>query len=95
MCHIKFLHLPSLLTIVSSKKREEIFVNAKEAGVFAAHFRTLRKAKGFTQTELALEANVDITTIARIEAGRQNITLDTIFGLSKALGISAKDLFDF
>ena len=55
----------------------------------------LRKKKGFTQNELALEANVDVTTIARIEAGRQNITLDTIFGLSQALQIPPKELFDF
>jgi transcriptional regulator with XRE-family HTH domain len=80
---------------VSSKKREDVFVHAKEAGIFADHFRMLRKKKGLTQNDLAIEANVDVTTIARIEAGRQNITLDTIFGLSKALGIMPQELFAF
>jgi transcriptional regulator with XRE-family HTH domain len=83
------------LIAVSSKKREEVFVHAKQAEIFANHLRFLRKEKGFTQMELAYEANVDVSTIARIEAGRQNVTLDTIFGLAKALKVHPKELFDF
>jgi len=80
---------------VSSPKTEDVFTHSQQAQKFAIHFRKLRIEKGLTQDELALEANVDRSTIARIEAGRQNITLDTIFGLSEALKISLKTLFDF
>src|ERR1035437_6212332 len=92
-CYVSSVNIT--FALVSSKTREEIFVHAKEAEFFAIHFRLLRKEKGFTQEALAIEANVDVSTIARIEAGRQNITLDTIFGLSKALGVSLKEFFDF
>ena len=80
---------------MSSKTTEEVFIYTKEAQAFANHFRTLRKEKGFTQDQLATEASVDVSTIARIEAGRQNITLDTIFGLAKALDVSLQELFNF
>jgi len=46
----------------------------------------LREAAGMTQTELARKLKTTQSAVARIEAGKQNISTDTIKKLSRALG---------
>jgi transcriptional regulator with XRE-family HTH domain len=46
--------------------------------------RQLREYKGMTQAELAEEAGVDESTVARIESGEESpLPLDMLFGLTK------------
>lgn len=46
----------------------------------------LREAAGLTQTELANKLETTQSAIARLEAGKQNISTDTLKKISKALG---------
>ena len=46
----------------------------------------LRKNAGLTQQELADKCGIDRTHIVKIENGRFNFTIDTLFLISKALG---------
>ena len=46
----------------------------------------LREAAGMTQTELARKLKTTQSAVARIEAGKQNISTDTLKKLSRALG---------
>lgn len=55
----------------------------------------LRKAKGFSQRELAYTADVSISQISRIERGEINITISTAFAIAKAMKMDLKELFDF
>ena len=55
----------------------------QEIGGVVSHLRT---DKGMTQTELAKALGTSQPTIYRIERGRQNVSLDMVRKLSKALG---------
>ena len=59
---------------------------------FVAHvgrrLGALRVEKGVTQQELADRLDTALKNLQRIEAGRQNLTLRTIFRVTRALGVS-------
>jgi ribosome-binding protein aMBF1 (putative translation factor) len=46
----------------------------------------LRKQKGLTQSQLAERLNTKQSVISRIETGDQNITLENLMNIVKALG---------
>lgn len=59
------------------------------------HIRRLRKARGWSQTELGAHAGISRATIAQIELGRyRSVDLDTVVALAKALGVSPSILID-
>ena len=62
---------------------------------FAAQMKKVRNAKGFTQSQLAFEAGISLSQIARIETARINPTLSTIFVLARTMGVPLPELFDF
>ncbi len=62
---------------------------------FGQRVRFLRKEKGMTQEQLSLEIDADNSYIANIENAHRDIPLSRIYKISKALGISLKELFDF
>lgn len=51
--------------------------------------REARKAKGFTQEDLAKLLDVSRVVVSDYETGKQNLTLDTIDRVANALGIEA------
>jgi DNA-binding XRE family transcriptional regulator len=51
-------------------------------------FRTARENKGISQEDLAEKANINRTTLSKIESGLRNATLDTLMRLAKALGMN-------
>jgi transcriptional regulator with XRE-family HTH domain len=53
--------------------------------LFGKRIRELRKAKGWSQDELAWRAGLDRTYISGIERGERNISLINIHRLSNAL----------
>ena len=53
----------------------------------------LRKQKGWSQEDLALEANINKNYICDMENGRRNPSLEIIERLAKAFGISISELF--
>ena len=55
----------------------------------------VRKKKGFSQANLAYDANVPVNQIGRIERGEINTTISTLFAIAKALEVDMKTLFEF
>jgi transcriptional regulator with XRE-family HTH domain len=53
-----------------------------------------RKQKGLTQTELAKQLHTSQAAIARIESGKQNITIGYVENIAKALGCKVKIIFE-
>jgi transcriptional regulator with XRE-family HTH domain len=58
----------------------------------AANLRRLRMARGLSAAALARESGVARATLAELEAGRGNPTVETLYGLAKVLGVTFADL---
>lgn len=56
--------------------------------------RLLREAKNISQQDLAALCNFEKANMARLEAGRTNPTISTLFKISKALQITLSVLLD-
>lgn len=52
----------------------------------------MRQERGLSRQELAQEAGVATTTVARVEAGGAAVRLRTVRGLGRALGVDHKSL---
>jgi len=57
--------------------------------------RELRKAKGYTQEQLAELVGVEPRHISRVEGGYSSPSIDRLAKVSEVLGVPIKDLFDF
>lgn len=57
--------------------------------------RSLRKEKGLSQEELADLANVHFTYIGKIERGEINATIESLYNITEALGVSIIELFRY
>lgn len=60
--------------------------------IFGDVIRTRRKEKDISQERLAADSNLQRTFISRIERGKAQPTLVTIFEISKALGLDPADI---
>jgi transcriptional regulator with XRE-family HTH domain len=60
---------------------------------FADNVRAAREKAGLTQEQLAWAAGLHQTEIARIEGGRRNPGLETIFKVARGLGVPPATLF--
>ena len=56
------------------------------------NIRKYRENKGWTQEQLAFEADLHRAYIGQIERGEKNIGLQNLEKIAKALGIRVKDL---
>lgn len=54
-----------------------------------------RKARGYTQLQLAEKVGIDRSHMSSIELAAAGVSLDVIFSLCDALDITPKELFDF
>lgn len=54
--------------------------------------RALRLDRGMTLQQIAARANLDVSTLSRLEAGKRRLALDHIPALAAALGVTADDL---
>lgn len=54
--------------------------------------RELRTQQGLTLQQVADRANLDLSTLSRLEAGKRRLALDHLPGLAAALGVSADEL---
>lgn len=54
--------------------------------------RELRSQQGLTLQQVAERANIDISTLSRLEAGKRRLALDHLPSLASALGVTADDL---
>ncbi|MGY3494377.1 helix-turn-helix domain-containing protein [Bradyrhizobium sp. USDA 4502] len=64
------------------------------AKALGRNVRRLRKAKGWTQDELAAKAQIEQMAISLIENTRANPTLQTLETIAGCLGVRFIDLFD-
>lgn len=55
--------------------------------------KELRIRKNISQKDLALECNFEKASMSRIEAGKTNITILTLFKIMTALDADVKDFF--
>lgn len=58
----------------------------------AANVRGLRAARGLSAAGLARASGVSRATLAELEAGRGNPTVETLYGLASVLGVTLSDL---
>ena len=61
--------------------------------IFGLQVRRMRKAKGWTQEELADSSNLDRTYIGGIERGERNVALINIYRIAQALDVSPAEFF--
>lgn len=64
-------------------------------GRFGNRMKELRKKKGLSQEKLALDIEMDLTSINEIENGHRSPKLITMYKISRALGVNLRDLADF
>jgi transcriptional regulator with XRE-family HTH domain len=62
---------------------------------FGRKIREVRKSVGLSQEALGFKSNIHRTYIGAVERGEQNVSLDNIYKLAKALKVEIKELFDF
>lgn len=58
-----------------------------------AQIRSLRKARGLSQEQLAERADLHYTMIGAVERGERNITLENLAKIAKGLALPLRDLF--
>ena len=62
--------------------------------IVGKQIRLLRKRFKMTQSVLASKVNMEESALQRIEAGRTNPTIKTLFKISNALNVELKVLFE-
>jgi len=70
--------------------RNQAYINA-----FGGNLKKLRLAKKLSRETLAAHARIETMQIYRIETGKINTTISTVFAIATALDISPKKLLDF
>ena len=60
---------------------------------FGKRVAFLRKQKGWSQEDLALESGIATSYLCEVEKGKRNPTLNVINRLAKAFGIKIEELF--
>lgn len=80
---------------MKGKKKRTLIFDKKGVEAFSRKFKEIRKKSGFTQMQLAFESGVSLSQIARIETGRINPTISTIFVIARAMEIEPEEFFKF
>jgi transcriptional regulator with XRE-family HTH domain len=62
---------------------------------FGERLKQIREIKQLSLRELASRCDLYDSKISKIENGKYNIQLSTIFELAKGLGVEPKELLDF
>ena len=55
--------------------------------------KTIRFAKKMTQNDLAIECDFEKASLSRIESGKTNITIRTLYKISKGLDVNIAEFF--
>ena len=53
-----------------------------------------RRAKKYTQAQLSYDAEIDLSTLSRLERGTLNFTIDTILKIADVLDVEPLALLD-
>jgi DNA-binding XRE family transcriptional regulator len=76
------------------KQSPTAWKNPLGSHAFAVRLRQLRKKRGFSQQKLATEAEIDRSTVKRIELREVTPTLDVLISISRALGLALSELME-
>ena len=68
--------------------------NQKFLNRLAKNLKEARKKRDLSQEELAYKAGLTLSQIARIETGKINTSVSTLYVILKALGADANELFE-
>ena len=63
--------------------------------MLGARIIALREEKSISQSDLAYRAEMESSSLRKVEKGRVNATVYTLRRICKALGITMANLFDF
>jgi transcriptional regulator with XRE-family HTH domain len=69
--------------------------NERYLKAFGDHLRKVRKKQGITMMQLAFEADIEYSQVAKIERGLSNTTVSTVYLLAQALDVKPAELFEF
>ena len=69
--------------------------NTEYVKAFGNHIKKLRLARKYSRETLAAYADIETMQIYRIETGRVNTTISTLYALATALNVAPKKLLDF
>jgi transcriptional regulator with XRE-family HTH domain len=61
---------------------------------FARNLKKARNARGLSQEDLADKSGLALSQIARIDSGRLNTSISTVYAILKALNAEANELFE-
>lgn len=61
--------------------------------IIGANVKRLRRAKGLTQEQLAVDSGIDLTYAGGIERGRRNPSVEVLIRIAAALDTSPDELF--
>ena len=68
-------------------------MNRKQLGL---RIKELRKQKGYSQHKLAeLMGYKDHSTLAKVETGVNDITVETLYKYAEVLGVNVKEILEF
>ncbi|WP_233268911.1 helix-turn-helix domain-containing protein [Mucilaginibacter lacusdianchii] len=63
--------------------------------LFGSNLKRIREEKNLSLRTLAANCELDDSQISKIENGKKNIQLSTIFELAKGLNVPPKELLEF
>jgi transcriptional regulator with XRE-family HTH domain len=66
---------------------------AKTLKMLGLRIAELRRARGWTQEHLAETLKVSPRYLQSVEGGKENLTVESLVGIAKALKVSLPDLF--
>ncbi len=89
----KLIPFEDILKRYSEADRKEIDVRARYY-MARSKVRKLRRTVNLTQAELAKKMNVKREFVSRIESGNQNITLETLIRIARAVDKEFKFSFE-
>jgi transcriptional regulator with XRE-family HTH domain len=69
-------------------------VRSNPKQILAHNVRIIRKEAGLSQEELAHRAGLHRTYISSIERSERNVSLENIFAIAEALGVTPADLLN-
>lgn len=67
----------------------------RERKLLGKTIKSLRDKSNMTQEDLADEAHINVSYLAKIENGYVNTTVRYLIKLARGLKVSVKDLFEF
>jgi transcriptional regulator with XRE-family HTH domain len=75
-------------------KRDPEALRQRRRAALGTRVRELRADRGWTQEELAHRTGFDRKSVNRVETAAYSPTVDRIFVLADALGVTASELLD-